>query len=245
VNRLTTIVEKYLGNSGRMIGSSKGRYKEANPDNLVVFNSNIYTKSMGKIWYGDIDITLSLSDLKNMSREMNEEFMVLPEMAMRFEYENDPKLEDFVIIVKPDMTCILAGKYLDYKDTDGKLLLDTSIKYKDKHLTKVRCDDLFIFRSKKKERTPLDLFYSHIVSTVDKTQNISNIDISAVYVSENIYNTLEFLTQLCCRDTHRMDSYSASKTVMMEMFNIGPNTMEDTKANGIYVDREKLFRKEV
>ena len=55
---LYKIAEEHLGMRGKMISFSKSGYAQKNPDNLVVFNSNVCTDE-GKIWYGDLDVTLS------------------------------------------------------------------------------------------------------------------------------------------------------------------------------------------
>ena len=44
-------------NMGRLIAVSKSGYKSQYPNNEVVFNANIVT-SEGKVWYGDLDLTL-------------------------------------------------------------------------------------------------------------------------------------------------------------------------------------------
>lgn len=95
------IAEKILGYSGMLISFSKSGYQEQNPDNLVVFNSNICTIDC-KIWFGDIDITLSLEKLQALATELGETIYVLYEMDARFENEDRPKLGKYVIQVDPD-----------------------------------------------------------------------------------------------------------------------------------------------
>ena len=80
---------KQLGfNNGRLISGSKSSYKDRFPDNLVVFNANIFTESHGKIFFGDIDITKDAETLKYIAAELDEVLYVLNEMAGRFENEN-------------------------------------------------------------------------------------------------------------------------------------------------------------
>jgi hypothetical protein len=74
----------------RMISGSKSGYKEKYPDNKVVFNANIVTESRGKIWFGDLDLTLDTAQLMNVARELKEPLYVLREMDARFENENQP-----------------------------------------------------------------------------------------------------------------------------------------------------------
>jgi hypothetical protein len=73
---------------GRMISGSKSGYRERYPDNLVVFNANIATKSRGKIWYGDLDVTLDYEKLASVAEALKEDLFVLYEMDGRFENEN-------------------------------------------------------------------------------------------------------------------------------------------------------------
>lgn len=72
---------------GRMISVSKSRYREMYPDNTVYFNANIFTLSDGKIWWGDIDLTLDREKLKLIASELGEDLFILREMDGRFENE--------------------------------------------------------------------------------------------------------------------------------------------------------------
>lgn len=77
---------------GRMISGSKSSYRRMYPDNLVVFNANILTEEDGKIWYGDLDLTLDSDKLNKIATELNKKIYVLYEMDARFENEDkDPK----------------------------------------------------------------------------------------------------------------------------------------------------------
>jgi hypothetical protein len=73
---------------GRMISGSKSGYKEKYPDNKVVFNANIVTRSRGKIWYGDLDLTLDTEKLQQIATALAEPLYVLYEMDARFENED-------------------------------------------------------------------------------------------------------------------------------------------------------------
>jgi hypothetical protein len=75
-------------NQGRMISGSKSFYKENHPENLVVFNANIATKSRGKVWYGDLDVTLDYENLEKIAEILKEDLFILYEMDGRFENEN-------------------------------------------------------------------------------------------------------------------------------------------------------------
>ena len=89
------IASEILGVCGRMIDASKSDYSRAHPTHVVVFNSNVCTKN-GKIWYGDIDVTLDEDKLKLLADELDEKIYVLYEMDARFDNEDSPKLDNAV-----------------------------------------------------------------------------------------------------------------------------------------------------
>ena len=93
--------EEKLGMCGKMISFSKSGYLERNPENLVIFNSNVCVDE-GKIWYGDIDITLSYDRLSELSKELGKTVYVLTEMAGRFENEENPLLKEAIVQFFPD-----------------------------------------------------------------------------------------------------------------------------------------------
>jgi len=84
------LFSKYGFIMSRMISGSKSGYRDKYPDHKVVFNANIVTESRGKVWYGDLDLTLDTPQLMNISRELKEPLYVLYEMDARFENENQP-----------------------------------------------------------------------------------------------------------------------------------------------------------
>ena len=74
---------------GRMISGSKFSYRKFYPLNYVLFNANVIMRSVGKIWYGDLDITKDRDVLMEISGRIGEDMYVLQEMDMRFETEDD------------------------------------------------------------------------------------------------------------------------------------------------------------
>lgn len=75
--------EEILGTAGRMISASKSGYSRAHPDNLPVFNANVCTDD-GKIWFGDLDLTVDEPKLVELARTLGRKIYVLPELAGRF-----------------------------------------------------------------------------------------------------------------------------------------------------------------
>jgi len=102
-----TIDEQYelavlkLGMNGHLISWSKSGYRDSHPDNIVIFNANICTKS-GKIWYGDIDVTKSKQTLQELASELDQDVFILYEMDGRFDNEERPRLENYVVKFTPE-----------------------------------------------------------------------------------------------------------------------------------------------
>lgn len=63
---------------GRMLGSSKSEYRREHPDNLVVFNSALITKSGEHFVMMDVDLTLEDDKLKTAAKTIGE-FIILRE----------------------------------------------------------------------------------------------------------------------------------------------------------------------
>lgn len=71
---------------GRMLSGSK----ISPPGQTCVWNANVVTRSMGKVWYGDLNLTKDGDKLKAIASEIGEPLYVLREMDCRFETEGDP-----------------------------------------------------------------------------------------------------------------------------------------------------------
>lgn len=113
---LSNIAESHLGMSGRMISFSKSGYIQRHPKHVVIFNSNICTEG-GKIWQGDIDVTLAKEALSDLAQEIGSKVYVLYEMDGRFENEYSPKLDRAVVTFFSD------GTYLLNKDLQTTLII--------------------------------------------------------------------------------------------------------------------------
>jgi len=78
---------------GRMIGGSKSGYRDAHPDNIIVFNANIVIETRGKVWHGDLDVTLDETKLKEVANALEEDLYILSEYDGRWENEDKPAKE--------------------------------------------------------------------------------------------------------------------------------------------------------
>lgn len=87
------IFKAYNFFDGRMIGGSKSFYCKEHPDDLIVFNANVVMPEFGKVWYGDISITLDGESLKEIAKCLDTILYVTDEMSARFGNENRPVKE--------------------------------------------------------------------------------------------------------------------------------------------------------
>ena len=104
------VAQKHLGWPGAMISWSKSDYSSKNRDHLTVFNANVCVKN-GKIWFGDIDVSLSRQKLSDLSKSLNEDVYVLREMDGRFDNEKSPLLDKAVVVFSPDGSVSLRNTY--------------------------------------------------------------------------------------------------------------------------------------
>jgi len=95
------LLNEILGWPGHIVSGSKTFYREKNPTHLVIFNANVCTDA-GKVWWGDVDVTISKNDLSQLAKESGKTIYVLYEIDGRFENEKDPKLDQAAIKFMPD-----------------------------------------------------------------------------------------------------------------------------------------------
>ena len=108
-----TIAIHFLGPLGKMISSSKSYYRRENPENLVIFNGNVCAGNE-KIWWGDLDITLSSENLASLAIALNQDISVLQENYGRFEYEDSPMVDYYTVRYLPDGTILKSPAAQDY-----------------------------------------------------------------------------------------------------------------------------------
>lgn len=95
------VAKEILGSPGKIIAASKRLYKEKNPGNIVVFNGNIFIGT-SKIWYGDLDITLSIESLKELALSLGDTIYILYEMDGRYGNETTPLIKNALAEIYPD-----------------------------------------------------------------------------------------------------------------------------------------------
>jgi hypothetical protein len=74
----------------RMIGGSKSIYRKEYPKDLAIFNANVFMKDVGKVWYGDLNLTEDYVILKSIAESLDTTLYVLWEMDGRFGEEKKP-----------------------------------------------------------------------------------------------------------------------------------------------------------
>jgi hypothetical protein len=96
---------------GRMIGASKSTYCQEHQGELVIFNANVLTKTHGKVWFGDLNVTLDFDSLKNVADQLGEDLYILMEGDARFGYEKQP----IDVLISKARTVIRCNKDLKMK----------------------------------------------------------------------------------------------------------------------------------
>lgn len=100
----TSVICETVGPIGRMISGSKSGYMSSRENHLVIFNANLCLEGEGKVWYGDLDVTLDKERLAAAAVSLGQDVYVLREMDARFENESKPKLKEAIVIFKADGT---------------------------------------------------------------------------------------------------------------------------------------------
>lgn len=66
-----------------------------------MFNANLCTKGKGKFWFGDLNLTRDVEQLKLAAKERGEDVYVLREIDARFQNEANPRFENAVARIEP------------------------------------------------------------------------------------------------------------------------------------------------
>ena len=142
-------VEKNLGPSGMIISGSKSGYRHANPAHVVVFNGNVVIEGLGKVWHGDIDLSLlekeeALTSIVKLAN--GKKVYVLSEMAARFENEAAPDVSlSYWTGFKDDVTGMVKVSYNEeyyVRDQTGRLMVkqESAESILDREMSRVAAD---------------------------------------------------------------------------------------------------------
>jgi hypothetical protein len=77
---------------GRCFGSKSG-YRRSFPDHQFVPNANVFCRTRGKVWWGDLDLARDKGILRTIAKRLRVRLYVLSEFDGRFENAELPHLE--------------------------------------------------------------------------------------------------------------------------------------------------------
>ena len=77
---------KVFEDNGLYMGRTISGGKTAPKGHIAVWNGNIITKKRGKIWYGDLNLTKEVDQLKTIAKTLGEDLYILTEHDARFAY---------------------------------------------------------------------------------------------------------------------------------------------------------------
>lgn len=216
----TNRIEEILGNPGTMVGTSKGRYRYNNPENVVVFNSNICTKDNGKIWYGDIDLTVDLSKVVETAKYLKKDLYVLYEMDGRFENEEKPKYDDAVAIITSKGELKLKNsEYYEIKDgipffkkhkTSEVEFVPTPIEYNKEDFKAFKFPDIKTFKGTNKA-SPIDKLQSFLIDSYGK-EKAQEMYLNLHWTKEN-EDEFNGLLETYCTKVLKIDGYETQKAI--------------------------------
>lgn len=107
-----------LGNNGKDLGV-KSTYSKSNPNNLFLFDAEVYVNT-GRIWAGDLDITVSAKQLKKLSGYLGKKLFI-----MRAADKGELGLS--VAVIDGDKIKLMNAFNLSHKIESGRpVLSDTS-----------------------------------------------------------------------------------------------------------------------
>jgi len=115
---IETKVFAIMGFPGKMLDPSKSNYSDKHSTHVVFYNANLFTNDQ-KIWFGDIDVTISQPQLAEVARVMKTYIYVLREMDGRFENEENPNIMKAIFTIQPNGDTALNQKFSAYYGWNG------------------------------------------------------------------------------------------------------------------------------
>ena len=107
LHKAQVLARQILGSPGLMISGSKSGFRKYHPAEIPIFNGNVCIDE-GKIWYGDLTITLDSEKLQKLADELKIKVYVLSESYARFDYENNPRLDMASFVYEPGKSFPIA-----------------------------------------------------------------------------------------------------------------------------------------
>jgi hypothetical protein len=245
------IVSKVLGHKGKLITGSKGRYRYNNPNNIVVFNSNVVlAHTHNVIWSGDLDITLDHKKLSTLAKAVGD-FFVIHEMDGRFENASKPKLDDYVVLVQGNGQIVLNPKH-KYKYVNGApYYANEKIEKPEakaspwetdaKKFSEIKFPELKTFKTRSKKITPLTKMQEYVIKLAkgdkDKAQKIWD----ALAFTNKLDKDFKDIYRSYLKSVHKLDGYSLEKEMgwftLDTPINLAPYEIDPSwaKSSKVYV----------
>lgn len=238
--------ESFLGKRGSHYGS-KGQYCHDNPRNLVVFNANVCTREDGKIWYGDLDITIHESKLWLLAKALGKEIYVLYEMDGRFEHESSPRIENALYVCQGNTGRVSKELEAHTERVKGRLILKENDEEKterepqyptdaeQKNFQAIALPDLqVILQQGDQEESPLLRFYRYVANELQA--EIQGFDVTRVSVTPEIGDALRKSLDLWLKISFKhLTSYRLQSEASWIWLDIGPNVFKPEWAKNTQV----------
>lgn len=196
---MTSIAQKHLGLFG-MLGS-KTIYRAEHPDNLIIFNARVFTAN-SFLWKGDLDISISYQNLKDLSTELEETIYVFYE-SDAFSIDRNPNLEKAAVIVESQNLNVSEDILEFYKMEDGQPIRIPPIPYKPKKSSEKKSDyvemaipDLKALKVTAKQ-DGWDQFQSMFIDMYGKT--LAEKIYKNFYLSAKAYKKINSITRRCLK----------------------------------------------
>ena len=201
------LAEKLLGLDGMLISFSKSIYHNRHPDDLVVFNSNVFAGgSDNVIWHGDINISEKFEALTMLARKLKKTIAV--------NYEGCSSSSN---AFKTDgLTWVSSEGH--YKVVDKKLKWVPERKYNDKEYEEFPAPILEKAEFKKGSTMPFELFWKE----VKKTTKVKQLRPDDVRVTRNYEDDLTSYTKLWAYKVEGLREPKLSQAVSITNLGYGP-----------------------
>ena len=204
--KIEKTVEFFLGHKGHMVGGSKSIYSYDHPNNFVIFNANLVIDKT-KVWYGDIDLTLSIDNIKQLAEELNTDLYILYEMDARFENETSPLLDKAAVIVRANGTVTIRdsdfyywGDHPNFKSQVPYVQrievteeVQKNIQYNEDDYISIKLPNLASFKINKTSEDPFTQLQIYFIDTYKKEEAIKLF--RALYVTKSYMDKLNDLSE--------------------------------------------------
>lgn len=218
--------EKILGLMGRMVGGSKSIYSYDNPKNVIVFNANIATEKDGKIWHGDLDLTLDNEKLIELYKKIGK-FYVFHESHLRFGKEHEKIDFTKAVCFYDKLVSGLDSEYYEVKKGVPQKKKEKKVKEEAKEseyenqkskFKEVEIPDISSLKVSKDTSGWLAFQYAIKEIHGDKAQEIY----SKLYLTKEDSNLIDKLTEKVVRKHNKfLHEVKIQQAVSMENFSLG------------------------